>query len=117
MSGKVSQETAFSVRAFETNRWMLWEKAASTWAWKLLPIDEQHTRLIIRLRCHYRWHRPTIVTDLILMEIGDFPMMRKLMLGLKRRAEHGSQQSRETAAATAGEETLAPLNTYRGGGQ
>jgi hypothetical protein len=36
---------------------------------------------------HYRWARPTIVTDLFLMEIGDFPMMRKLMLGLKRRTE------------------------------
>jgi hypothetical protein len=87
MAGKVSEETAFRVRAFEANRWILWEKAASTWAWKLLPIDEEHTRLLIRLKCHYRWARPTIVTDLFLMEIGDFPMMRKLMLGLKRRAE------------------------------
>lgn len=87
MSGKVTEETAFRVRAFEPNRWMLWEKAASTWAWKLLPIDEEHTRLLIRLKCHYRWTRPTIVTDLLLMEVGDFPMMRKLMLGLKLRAE------------------------------
>src|SRR6266516_295256 len=82
MSGKVTEETAFRVRAFESNRWMLWEKAASTWAWKLIPIDEEHTRLIIRLKCHYRWTRPTIVTDLLLMEVGDFPMMRKLMLGI-----------------------------------
>jgi hypothetical protein len=75
------------VRAFEPNCWMLWEKAASTWAWKLLPIDEEHTRLIIRLKCHYRWTSPTIMTDLVLMEIGDFPMMRKLMLSLKLMAE------------------------------
>jgi len=87
MSGKVTEETAFRVRAFEPNRWMLWEKVASTWAWKLLPIDEEHTRLLIRLKCHYRWNRPTIVTDLLLMEVGDFPMMRKLMLGLKLRTE------------------------------
>lgn len=92
MSGKVSEETAFRVRAFEPGHWMLWEKAASTWAWKLVPIDEEHTRLIIRLRCHYRWNKPTIVTDLILMEICDFPMMRKLMLGLKQRAERGSER-------------------------
>ncbi len=87
MSGKVTEETAFRVRAFEPNHWMLWEKAASTWTWKLIPIDEEHTRLIIRLKCHYRWTRPTIVSDLILMELGDFPMMRKLMLGIKQRAE------------------------------
>jgi hypothetical protein len=114
MSGKVSQEAAFRVRAFEANRWMLWEKAASTWAWKLLPIDGQHTRLIIRLRCRYRWSRPTIVTDLILMEIGDFPMMRKLMLGIKRRAERSSEQAREAAAATVGAAALAPPDTHGG---
>ena len=87
MSGKVTEETAFRVKAFEPNHWMLWEKAASTWAWKLIPIDEEYTRLIIRLKCRYRWTRPTIVSDLILMELGDFPMMRKLMLGIKQRAE------------------------------
>lgn len=102
MSGRVSEETAFRVRDFETNRWMLWEKAASTWAWQLVPVDEEHTRLLIRLRCRYRWSRPTIVTDLVLMEIGDFPMMRKLMLGIKRRAEHSSEQAREAVAAMAG---------------
>ena len=99
MSGKVTQETAFRVRAFEPNHWMLWEKAASTWAWKLIPIDEEYTRLIIRLRCRYRWTRPTIVSDLILMELGDFPMMRKLMLGIKQRAERAHE-----AAHAKGEE-------------
>ncbi len=90
MSGKVSRETAFRVRAMEPEHWLLWEKAASTWAWRLASIDEKHTRLLIRLRCRYRWSKPAILTDLILMEIGDFPMMRKMMLGIKRRAEHGS---------------------------
>lgn len=87
MSGKVSEETAFRVKAFEHNRWMLWEKAASTWAWKLHAVDEKTTRLIIRLRCRYRWTKPTILTDLLLMEIADFPMMRKSMLGIRERAE------------------------------
>lgn len=75
------------VRAFESNRWMVWEKAASTWAWELRPTGDQGTRLVTRLRCHYRWTRPTIVTDLILMELADFPMMRKMLVGLKERAE------------------------------
>jgi hypothetical protein len=95
MSGKVSEETAFRVMAFEPDSWMLWKKAASTWAWKLIPIDEESTRLVIRLKCYYRWARPTIVTDLILMEIGDFPMMRKLMLGIKQRAERSCEQITE----------------------
>jgi hypothetical protein len=87
MSGKVTEETAFRVKAFEPNQWMLWEKAASTWAWKLRPLDEKTTRLIIRLKCRYRWSKATILTDLLLMEIADFPMMRKLMLGIRERAE------------------------------
>jgi hypothetical protein len=76
MSGKVTEETAFSVKAFEPNHWMLWEKGASTWAWKLLPIDEGHTRLIIRLKCHYRWNKPTIVTDL--MDDCALPVIRRV---------------------------------------
>jgi hypothetical protein len=32
------------------------------------------------------WARPTIVTELILMEIGDPFMMRKCLLGIKQRA-------------------------------
>ena len=98
MSGKVTEETAFHVLAVERNRWMLWNKAASTWAWKLIPVDEESTRLIIRLKCHYRWARLTIVTDLILMEIGDFPMMRKLMLGIKQRAERSREQNTEVSS-------------------
>jgi len=33
-------------------------------------------------------------------EIGDFPMMRKLMLGIKRRAENLSRESREGEPST-----------------
>lgn len=98
MSGKVSEETAFRVMSFEPDSWMLWDKAASTWAWKLIPIDEESTRLIIRLKCYYRWARPTIVTDLILMEICDFLMMRKLMLGIKERAERSREQITEASS-------------------
>ena len=101
MSGKVTDETAFRVMAFEPNSWMLWNKATSTWAWKLIPSDDESTRLIIRLKCQYRWTRPTIVTDLILMEIGDFPMMRKLMLGIKMRAEQSRQPVLTQACAEA----------------
>ena len=47
-----------------------------------------HTRLITRLRSRYAWTKPAIVTELILMEIGDPFMMRKCLLGIKQRAEH-----------------------------
>lgn len=102
MSRKVSQETAFQVKALEINQWMLWEKAASTWSWKLVSLDGDYTRLIVRLRCRYRWSKPTIVTDLLLMELGDFPMMRKMLLGIKRRAEGSSIETTEPAVTRVG---------------
>ena len=39
MASKVNETTAFSIKAFEQNRWMLWAKPHSTWAWKLVPLE------------------------------------------------------------------------------
>src|SRR6266542_7161563 len=47
------------------------------------------TRLISRLKERYAWRASpgNALLTLILFEFGDFPMMRKLLLGVKRRAE------------------------------
>ena len=50
MASKVNETTAFKIKALEPNRWMLWAKPHSTWAWKLLPLDGGRTRLIARLK-------------------------------------------------------------------
>ncbi len=39
MAKKVNDTTAFKVKAFEINEWLLWVKPDSTWAWKLIPLD------------------------------------------------------------------------------
>ena len=89
MAGKVNETTAFKIAGLEPNRWMLWKKPHSSWAWKLVPLDGGHTRLISRLKQRYQWRTSpgTALLTLILFEGGDFPMMRKLLLGVKRRAE------------------------------
>jgi hypothetical protein len=51
------------------------------------PDSEGRARLITRLRSRCAWAKPTIVTELILMEMGDPLMMRKCLLGIKQRAE------------------------------
>jgi hypothetical protein len=78
----------FWVKDFESNRWMLWwdNKGDVTWYWGLYPQDDSHTRLITRLRIHYHWTSLTILFSLP-MDGGDIVMMRKCMLGIKRRAE------------------------------
>jgi hypothetical protein len=83
-------ETAFKVKAFETNRWMLWDKPRSTWAWTLTPLQGGRTRLVVRIKDRYDWrHSPgNALLSLVLFELGDFPMMRRLLQGVKARAEH-----------------------------
>jgi len=87
MSGKVTDNTAFRIHSFEKPRWMLWSKPGSTWSWLLIPHEDGSTRLVVRLKAEYRWTKPTIVTDVGLMEIADFPMMRQCLLNIRARAE------------------------------
>ena len=88
MARKVNETTAFKVRAFQTNDWLLWEKPDSTWAWKLVPLDGGSTRLITRLKQRYAWESPGMaMLSLVLLEFGDFPMMRRVLKGIKARAE------------------------------
>ncbi|MEO8613071.1 MAG: hypothetical protein ABI690_34580 [Chloroflexota bacterium] len=63
-----------------------------TWVWGLYPVDETHTRLITRVRLKYHWLSPAIVFNL-LVEFTDIIMMRKSMLGIKRRAERLARDS------------------------
>ncbi len=89
MASKVNEATAFKISAFEPNHCMLWEKPDSTWAWKLVPLEGARTRLITRLKERYTWRSSPLnaFLSLILMEFADFPMMRKLLLNVRNRAE------------------------------
>ena len=100
MAAKVSETTAFRVKGFETGAWLLWEKPDSTWSWRLVPLEGGRTRLITRLKQRNDWGSPLMaLMTVILFELGDFPMMRRLLLGVKARAERGE---------VAGEEGLEP---------
>lgn len=83
------------VKDFAPERWLLWEdkKGEMTWLWQLDPLDAQHTRLLSRVRGRYHWTSPGILFSL-LVDVGDIIMMRKCLLGIKRRAEAGRQSTR-----------------------
>lgn len=88
MASKVSETTAFRVAAFETFKWLLWSKPDSTWSWTLTPLPGGRTRLVTRLKQRYQWESPGMaVFTLVLLEMGDFPMMRRMLPGIKERAE------------------------------
>jgi hypothetical protein len=54
----------------------------STWAWVLYPHGSRGTRLVTRLRVASDRILPRLLLDL-----GEIVMMRKCLLGIKRRAE------------------------------
>jgi hypothetical protein len=88
MFSKVNETTAFKVKALSTNEWLLWGKPDSTWAWRLVPVEGGRTRVITRLKQRYAWETPVAaVLTMILLEFGDFPMMRRVLKGIKVRAE------------------------------
>jgi hypothetical protein len=101
MAKNVNDTTAFKVKAFVLHEWLLWEKPDSTWAWKLVPLEAARTRLAVRLKARYAWETPaSAILTLVLLEFGDFPMMRRVMKGIKARAERLNQQ-RSTGTAVA----------------
>lgn len=88
MFSKVNDTTAFKVKDLSTNEWLLWAKPDSTWSWRLVPVEEGRTRVITRLKQRYPWETPVAAAlTMILLEFGDFPMMRRVLKGIKVRAE------------------------------
>jgi hypothetical protein len=88
MSPTPTDTTAFKVAGFAAGEWLLWEQPTSTWSWQLTALPGDRTRLVTRLRIFYDWHEPArALFSLVLNEFGDFPMMRRMLLGIKERAE------------------------------
>lgn len=81
------------VKDIRPNESMVWwerKRHATSWVWGLYPIDGGQTRLITRVRNDYRKGLSNFIFGLFLIEPADFPLMRKCMLGIKRRAENTS---------------------------
>ena len=78
------------VKDFWKNKWMLWwdKKGDCSWIWEIYPEGNARSRLITRVRMKYRLLSTAFFFNL-LVEFFDIWMMRKCMLGIKRRAESG----------------------------
>jgi hypothetical protein len=79
------------VVVLEPSRAMVWNLPGEgfSWAWGLYPEGEGRTRLVTRLHMRYVWRFPLILGYFVI-DVGDFIMMRKCMLGVKRRAEEAA---------------------------
>lgn len=88
MSPTPSERSAFKVDSFVENEWLLWRKSDSTWSWLLEDLGDGRTRLVTRVHARYDWSQPlSAVFGVVLLELGDFAMMRRMLLGIKERAE------------------------------
>jgi hypothetical protein len=81
----LSRRTDAKVVDMEPNRRLLLvfeSDGTVTWAWGLYQIDAERTRLVSRLR----WRTTSVVSQFTL-DAFEIIMMRKCLLGIKRRAE------------------------------
>jgi hypothetical protein len=68
---------------------MVWGTPGDTsWVWQLDTQPDGTTRLITRIRSRIQW-TPMSIAFSGLMELGDFWMIRKMLHGLRERAEGG----------------------------
>jgi hypothetical protein len=81
-----SERTTFVVDSYSEPEWLLWRHPNRIWAWRLVRLPSG-TRLITRMRAFYDWHRPLTFVTVVLMEVADFSMMRRMLLGIRDRAE------------------------------
>jgi hypothetical protein len=97
-SGEPNETTAFRVAGYEVDRWLLWTKPDSSWVWQLTPTTTGGTRLVTRVHAARDWRKPgTALLGVLLMEFGDFAMMRRMLLGIAERAEDLARRSATTA--------------------
>jgi len=86
MAALADERTAFTVDVAHEPHVLVWAKPDSTWVWQLTDIGVERTRLVTRLKARYQ-PGPLLPVTVLLMELGDFPMMRRMLLGLAERAE------------------------------
>lgn len=82
-----SERTAFLVDSFEEPSWLVWRTPNRSWSWRLIALPCGRTRLVNRLKTRYEWRRPLVPITVLMMECADYPMMRRMLRGIRDRAE------------------------------
>ena len=89
------KDAGMRVKDLDHARYIIWWDAKlglTTWTWTLTQLPEGSTRLVTRIRSRASWRHPSTLVWIPLYELADFPMIRKCLLGIKRRAEHLVQE-------------------------
>jgi hypothetical protein len=101
MAERITPRTAFRVAEVRAPYELLWHKPDSTWAWRLTPTDAGGTRLVTRIRAtHDGLHLGSWLSSLLLLELGDYAMQRRMLLHLRERAERPADVSAPAGGAS-----------------
>jgi len=75
--------------AIEPDQYFIWSSRASDCAftWALYPIDDNHTRLVSRIRWSHHWSQPDQLSFDLFTEFTDYLAIRKILQGVKGRVE------------------------------
>ncbi|MBS1587963.1 MAG: hypothetical protein JSS82_20715 [Bacteroidetes bacterium] len=84
--------------ALEPCKYLIWsetvqEKRNGGFTWALYPIDSTHTRLVSRIRWSHHWNKPAMLPLDLFTEFTDHLAVRKILKGIKVRAERGKVPS------------------------
>jgi hypothetical protein len=78
----ISAISTFYIQAIEPNRFLVWDdEDGGTFTWGLYPLDDNHTRLVMRFRFTHRW------LDWLFVDWADHVAVKKALQGLKGRVE------------------------------
>jgi len=77
--------------AIEPNEFLVWSGASGrfpgAFTWALYPIDATHTRLVSRIQWSHHWTQPLVLFMDLFTEFTDHLAVRKILHGVKDRAE------------------------------
>jgi hypothetical protein len=110
----LAPELGITVEALEPQKLLLLAGRGptqqATLAFQLSPLDEAHTRLVVRVR--YGWAlTPQGAMWAVVTDPGSYVMMRKMLLGIKERAEGLARQHAEQPNGPTVDAAAAPVGT------
>ncbi len=90
------------IHSMASNRLLIWagdeDPPGGAFTWALFPVDEKHTRLVLRIRFHHHWTDQRILLDLF-TEFADHVAVPKMLLGIRDRVENRRIEPLEVQAA------------------
>jgi hypothetical protein len=88
MANPPTVETSFRVAQIQAAMSLVWTKPDSSWAWTLAVLPGRPHQAGHPAQATLPADAAAALITVILAEFGDFPMTGKMLLGIKRRAEH-----------------------------